>query len=212
MWWTDLPSPAELADASAGPAIHPDAEVHPTAILEGDVRVGPGSRICAHARIVGPVRIGAGVMVGDHAMVRGPTIIRDHVALGFATEVKASRIADDVRIGPQCFIADSIVEEAAYLGAQVRTSNHRLDGAHVSVMVDGRLVASGHEKLGAQIGARAALGIQCIVLPGRMVPADSLFGPRITIEKNLPPGRYRLAQSLACDPLEPPHTAKGIAA
>ena len=34
------------------------------------------------------------------------------------------------------------------------------------------------------------------VLPGRVVAPDSVFAPRITIEKNLPPGRYRPTQQL----------------
>jgi bifunctional UDP-N-acetylglucosamine pyrophosphorylase/glucosamine-1-phosphate N-acetyltransferase len=29
-----------------------------------------------------------------------------------------------------------------------------------------------------------------------MIAAGSSFAPRITVEKNLPPGRYRLAQQL----------------
>jgi acetyltransferase-like isoleucine patch superfamily enzyme len=101
-----------------------------------------------------------------------------------------------VAIGPQCFVADSKIENDAYLGAQVRTSNHRLDKRTVEVLVDGKRVDTGLEKLGCLIGARSALGIQVIILPGREIAPDSIFAPRVTIEKNLPTGRYRLAQPL----------------
>ena len=37
---------------------------------------------------------------------------------------------------------------------------------------------------------------------GRIVAPGSQFGPRITVERNLPPGRYRLLQSLHSQPLE----------
>ena len=57
-------------------------------------------------------------------------------------------------------------------------------------------VDSGLEKLGCLIGANAALGIQVIVLPGRVIAPNSIFAPRVTIEKNLPTGRYRHAQQL----------------
>ena len=80
-------------------------------------------------------------------------------------------VQDRVTIGPQCFIADSKIEADAYLGAQVRTSNHRLDKKTVEVMVDGERLDTGLEKLGCLIGARAALGIQVIVLPGREIAA-----------------------------------------
>jgi bifunctional UDP-N-acetylglucosamine pyrophosphorylase/glucosamine-1-phosphate N-acetyltransferase len=66
----------------------------------------------------------------------------------------------------------------------------------VKVLVDGAWVDTGMEKLGCLIGARSSLGIQVIVLPGRMIAPDSSFAPRITVEKNLPSGRYRLAQQL----------------
>jgi bifunctional UDP-N-acetylglucosamine pyrophosphorylase/glucosamine-1-phosphate N-acetyltransferase len=129
-------------------------------------------------------------------MIRGRTIIGDGTRIGFATEVKKALVGERVAIGPQCFVADSKIENDAYLGAQVRTSNHRLDKRTVEVLVDGKRVDTGLEKLGCLIGARSALGIQVIILPGREIAPDSIFAPRVTIEKNLPTGRYRLAQPL----------------
>ena len=70
-------------------------------------------------------------------MVRGPVAIGNGTRIGFATEIKNAIIGERVTIGPQCFVADSKIENDAYLGAQVRTSNHRLDKATVKVMVDG---------------------------------------------------------------------------
>jgi bifunctional UDP-N-acetylglucosamine pyrophosphorylase/glucosamine-1-phosphate N-acetyltransferase len=63
-------------------------------------------------------------------------------------------------------------------------------------MVEGTRTDTGHEKLGCRVGAGAALGIQVIILPGREIAPGSVFGPRITVEKNLPVGRYRLPQQL----------------
>ena len=61
-------------------------------------------------------------------------------------------------------------------------------------LAGGRSGALGCARVGAtRFGARTALGIQVIILPGREVPPNSLFGPRLTVEKNLPPGRYGLA-------------------
>jgi len=110
--------------------------------------------------------------------------------------VKNAIIDTDVSIGPMCFVADSKVDAEAYLGGLVRTSNHRLDRETVKVMIHGDMIDSGRSKLGCHIGARAALGIQVIVLPGRIVAADSTFAPRIIIERNLPSARYRLEQKL----------------
>ena len=55
---------------------------------------------------------------------------------------------------------------------------------------------TGMEKLGCLIGARSSLRVQVIVLPGRMVAPESLFAPRVIVERNLPGGRYRIRQAL----------------
>jgi bifunctional UDP-N-acetylglucosamine pyrophosphorylase/glucosamine-1-phosphate N-acetyltransferase len=152
--------------------------------------------VCAGAIIRGPVIIGAGCLIGNQAMVRGPALIEDGVRIGFATEIKNAEIRTGSLIGPMCFIADSRIDEEAYLGAQVRTSNQRLDRATVKVRHETGELDSGRDKLGCWIGARSSLGIQVIVLPGRVVAPGSLFEPRVTIARNYPAGRYRAQQSI----------------
>lgn len=202
MWWRELHGqrvPGLALDGRHSLQCDPSSSVSAEAVLDtskGPIVVGARTRICRGAHIEGPTTIGSDCLIGNMVMVRGTTTIGDGVAIGFATEVKNALIEDRVTIGPQCFIADSKIEREAYLGAQVRTSNHRLDKRTVEVMVDGRRVDTGLEKLGCLIGARASLGIQVIILPGREIAADSLFAPRTTVEKNLPSGRYRLAQQL----------------
>lgn len=201
MWWNDLQAMA-TALARMSPAIDPQAQVSPRATVQGAVRIGAGTRVCDGSHIQGPVLIGCDCVIGNHALLRGPLQIGDGTRIGFASEVKHALISQQVSIGPQCFIGDSRIDDHAYLGALVRTRNHRLDGATVCVHVDGNVHDSQPDKLGAWIGARAALGVGVIILPGRIVAAGSQFGPRITVERNLPPGRYRLAQQLHSQPLE----------
>jgi len=170
------------------------ASIAPTAVLKGDVTVGAGTKICHGAFLQGPISIGKNCLIGNNAMLRGPLKIGDNVRIGFAAELKGAVLRDNCSIGPQCFVADSLLEEKVYLGAQVRTSNHRLDYRTIHSAAAGGLVDTGREKLGAFIGADARLGIQCITLPGRIIAPDSVFGPRITVEKNLPAGTYMLKQ------------------
>ncbi|EIL3960170.1 acetyltransferase, partial [Escherichia coli] len=94
---------------------------------EGEVVIGEGTRICHGAVIKGPVVIGSDCIVGNYAFIRQHTVIGNNVKIGFSTEIKNSVIESNVTIGPQCFVADSVLCERVYLGAQVRTSNHRLD-------------------------------------------------------------------------------------
>lgn len=202
MWWADLDAlPARIAALAGGgaPLVDPSAQVDEGAVIDeaaGPVIIGARTILCRGCHVRGPVVIGADCLIGNQAVIRGPALIGDKVRIGFSAEIKHAIVDDGVAIGPLCFVADSRIERDAYLGALVRTSNHRLDRQTVTVMIDGQAVDSGREKLGCLIGARASLGIQVIVLPGRIVASDSLFGPRITIEKNLPAGRYRLEQRL----------------
>ena len=202
MWWADVQGLGERVAAklpSFGSRIDPTAIVEPGAILDdsdGSITIGPGTRICAGVLLRGPLVIGADCLIGNQSMVRGPTMIGDQVRIGFATEVKQALIGDRVSIGPQCFVADSRVDDDAYLGAQVRTSNQRLDRKSISIREGDREVATGSDKLGCWIGARAALGIQVIVLPGRVIAEDSLFEPRITVGRNYPSGHYRARQAV----------------
>lgn len=198
MWWTELALNAACLDADLGaePDVHPEAEIAPTAVLSGPVRIGARTKVCHGAVIQGPVAIGDDCLVGNLAMIRGATRIGDGTRIGFSAEIKNALIGANVTIGPQCFVADSVVRGGAYLGAQVRTSNHRLDRRSISVMDNDQLVDTGLKKLGCLIGEGAALGIHVIILPGRIVAAGSVFEPRITIAKNHPGGRYRLSQSI----------------
>ena len=200
MWWREVHR-ADRALQEPGGLRHIDASarIATGAVLDmsgGPIIVGPRTVICRGAHIVGPVTIGADCLIGNAAMVRGTTSIGDGSRIGFASELKNAILGERVMVGPQCFIADSVIEDDVYLGAQVRTSNHRLDGRAVEVMVEGTRTDTGHEKLGCRVGAGAALGIQVIILPGREIAPGSVFGPRITVEKNLPVGRYRLPQQL----------------
>ena len=195
MWWTELEAQAQRLQAMQ-PYVDPSAQVAPGALLQGAVRIEAGAVVCHGACISGPVVVGAGCRVGNYAMVRGPASLGAGTRLGYAVEVKNALLGRDVSVGPLCFVADSKLEDGAYLGAMVRTSNHRLDGRTVTVRSDDGEHDTGLEKLGCLVGAHARLGIQVIVLPGRVVAPGALFGPRITIERNLPPGRYRLRQVL----------------
>jgi len=202
MWWRELHAQARAAVMQEGDRkvrSDPTAFIAETARLDtsrGPITIGQRSRICDGACIQGPVAIGDDCLIGNLALLRGPVWIGNGTRIGFSTEIKSAIIQNRVTIGPQCFIADSKVENDAYLGAQVRTSNHRLDKQTVKVLVGDEWIDTGQEKLGCLIGAGSSLGIQVIVLPGRMIAPGSSFAPRITVEKNLPPGRYRLARQL----------------
>ncbi|EHO0060318.1 acetyltransferase [Escherichia coli] len=166
---------------------------------EGEVVIGEGTRICHGAVIKGPVVIGSNCIVGNSVFIRQHTVIGNNVKIGFSAEVKNSVIESNVTIGPMCFVADSVLCERVYLGAQVRTSNHRLDDDYIYVRTENGSINTGCKKLGCYIGKKSKLGVQVIVLPGRQIKEDTIIGPRIIIERNLDKGKYFLKQEVIQD-------------
>lgn len=87
----------------ARPVIDVTAVIAPTAVISGDVHIGPGSQILHGAVITsegGPVRIGANVIVMENAVVRAvasaPVHVGDHSLIGPGASVSGAHIADEV--------------------------------------------------------------------------------------------------------------------
>ena len=88
------------------PRVSESAYVAPTAVLCGDVTVGPHSRILFGAVVTaegGPVEIGANCTIMENAVVRGvprhPTRIGDHVLVGPHASLTGCVVEGDTRIG-----------------------------------------------------------------------------------------------------------------
>ncbi|MBF0248904.1 MAG: gamma carbonic anhydrase family protein [Alphaproteobacteria bacterium] len=108
------------------PTIHPDAFVAATAVVTGDVEIGPDSSVwygCTIRGDVNAVRIGAGVNIQDGTVV--------HVARPFAAIIE-----DRVSIGHQALIHACTLEEGSFVGMQACV----MDGV---VVEKGALVAAG---------------------------------------------------------------------
>ncbi len=88
------------------PSIDPTATVATSAVVSGDVTIGPGSRILDGAIVTaedGSVRIGADVIVMEHALIKAR---KGHeVSIGSASLIGPHAHVNGAVIGPSCFIA-----------------------------------------------------------------------------------------------------------
>ena len=128
----------EIRHRDVHPAVHPDAYVAPTAVLSGEVRVGPGSCVLHGAVLTadgGPVDVGANCVIMEHAVLRGTArhslVIGDHVLAGPHSYLTGCRVGDEV------FIATGAM---VFNGAQMgRASSVALGGAvHIGCVVPER--------------------------------------------------------------------------
>jgi carbonic anhydrase/acetyltransferase-like protein (isoleucine patch superfamily) len=117
------------------PKVSPSAFVAPTAVLIGDVEIGPQSSIWFGAVLRadnGPIKIGARTSIQDNAVV--------HVSEGGATSV-----ADDVTVGHCAVMEDCTIGPRALIGSNATL----LNGCTIG---EGTLIAAG-----SVVGQRVAI-------------------------------------------------------
>lgn len=149
-------------------------EVHPSAVIEGTITLGPGSRILPGVFIEGNVVIGANSKVGPNCYIRGNTSVGDRCHIGQAVEIKNSILLHHTNVGHLSYLGDSILGENVNFGAGTIVSNLRHDGKNHRSFVDGTLVDTGRRKFGAIVGDGVHTGIHTTIYPGRKFwPATS---------------------------------------
>src|SRR3954471_20949123 len=87
------------------PSVDPSAYVAPTAVLCGDVRIGPDSRVLFGAVVSGEdgyVEIGERCVVMENALIRG-------------REAHRVELGDDVLVGPHAHVNGSVIGSGSFL-------------------------------------------------------------------------------------------------
>lgn len=144
-------------------------EVHSSAVVDGVLRLGEGSRILPGVLIEGNVVIGRNCKVGPNCYVRGSTSIGDGCHIGQAVEIKNSIILDGTNVGHLSYVGDSILGEKVNFGAGTIVSNLRHDGGNHTTMVGNELVDTGRRKFGVVVGDGVHTGIGTLIYPGRKI-------------------------------------------
>jgi carbonic anhydrase/acetyltransferase-like protein (isoleucine patch superfamily) len=131
-----------LEHRGARPTVDPSAYVAPTAVVCGDVHVGPGARILFGAVLTaedGRVEVGRNCVVMENALVRG----RDgHPA----------RLGDDVLVGPHAHVNGC--EVAA--GCFIATGAALFPGARLGA--------------GCEVRIHGVVHVNTVLVPGTVVP------------------------------------------
>ena len=104
------------------PQVAESAYIAPTAVLAGDVTVGPHSRILFGAVITaegGPVQIGKNCVVMENAVIRG-------------VPNQETRIGDDVLVGPHTHLTGCVIEG----GSRIATGAMVFNGARIEARAE----------------------------------------------------------------------------
>jgi carbonic anhydrase/acetyltransferase-like protein (isoleucine patch superfamily) len=142
------------------PTVDPSAWVAPTAVLSGDVRVGPDCRVLFGAVLTdegGPVTLDAQAIVMENALVRGRA-------------AHPARIGRHVVVGPHAHLNGVVVEDDAFIA----TGAALFPGARVGA--------------GAEVRIHGVVHVNTVLPPGGLVPIGWVaVGDPATV---LPPDRH----------------------
>lgn len=162
-------------------------DVHASAVIEGVVRLGKGSRILPGVFIEGNVVIGENCKIGPNCYVRGNTSIGNGCHIGQSVEIKNCIILAGTNVGHLSYVGDSILGESVNFGAGTIVSNFRHDGGNHRSLVDGGLVDTGRRKFGTIVGDGVHTGIGTLVYPGRKIWPNMSTRPGEVVERDMRP-------------------------
>jgi len=186
--------------AGMQPGIHGD--VHPTAVVEGPIRLEAGASIGPHAFVSGPAWIMAGASVGHGAMLRGGVLMCSNSKVGHASEVKHSLLLPGAQAPHFNYVGDSVLGSGANLGAGVKLANLHMLPRAGGVRVNG--AATGLRKLGALVGDGVSIGCNAVLAPGTVVGRDTLIYDGASVRGVIPARSIvKLRPNLDTVPREP---------
>jgi carbonic anhydrase/acetyltransferase-like protein (isoleucine patch superfamily) len=109
------------------PSIDPTAYVAPTAVICGDVTIGPRTHVCYGAVIEAngsPVRIGAQCVIRENLNIR-------------STNRNLVDVGEHVLIGPHASLKGCVIEDECFLATGVRIYHGVRVGRRTEVRIDG---------------------------------------------------------------------------
>lgn len=155
--------------------VHPTARIHPSAILEGDVSVGPDTVIDPFVYIEGPVKIGARNHIHPSCVIgKGPEhrrasgggqiIVGDDNIVRELTVITRGTGERDTQIGSGCYLMDHVHISHDVLVEDGATLSHNVVLAgHVTVLQGATLGMSAVVHQHSVIGAYAMVGMGAVV-------------------------------------------------
>lgn len=154
-------------------------------VVERNVSIGQGTRICHLTSIKNGVVIGQNCFIGQNVLLRGPLILGDGCVIGHGGEVVASVFLPGVMAAHLNYIGHSILGHGVNLGAGAIVANRKLDGSEISFRIPfmrpSERILTGLRKFGAVIGDGCSIGCNAVLNPGAFLGKDCRVGPGVVV-------------------------------
>ena len=159
--------------------------IHPSAVIEGVIHLGAGSRILPGVFVEGNVVIGTDCKIGPNCYLRGSTSIGDKCHIGQAVEIKNCLILSHTNVGHLSYVGDSVLGEHVNFGAGTITANFRHDRQTHRSAINGALIDTGRTKFGAIVGDGVHTGIHTSIYPGRKLWPHTSTRPGEVVQRDV---------------------------
>lgn len=146
------------------------SRIHPTTVIDasgGPIFISHDVEICPYAVIDGPVCIGPGCRILPHSWLRGPSVIGPLCRVG--GEIIHSVLNSYSNKQHTGFLGHAYVGSWVNIGAGATNSNLKNTYGKIRVPINGKLVESGLNFLGAIIGDHAKVGINSTIPTGAVI-------------------------------------------
>lgn len=160
-----------------------DTEFEADVTVEPNVWFGPGVTVAAGARVrafshIEGAAIGAHVTVGPFARLRPGTELGEGARVGNFVEMKNAEIGAGAKVNHLAYVGDAVIGEAANIGAGTITCNY--DGVF---------------KHRTEIGARAFIGSNTMLVAPVKVGAEAMTASGAVITKEVPEGALAISRA-----------------
>ncbi|MHB1667905.1 phenylacetic acid degradation protein PaaY [Thiomonas sp.] len=169
------------------PAIDPTAFVHPSAVIIGDVIIGPGVYVapCASLRgDLGRIIVGGGANIQDTVVVHGfprtDTVIEEQGHIGHGAIIHACTLRRNVLVGMNAVVMDfAVVGESAIIGASAFVpANSEIPPRSLAMGVPAKVIRLlSSEEQAWKLEATATYQRLCLDSRRSMVPCVPLTAP-----------------------------------
>ncbi|WP_209424652.1 bifunctional UDP-N-acetylglucosamine diphosphorylase/glucosamine-1-phosphate N-acetyltransferase GlmU [Pararhodobacter sp. SW119] len=154
-----------------------DAVIEPNVVFGPGVTIESGARIRAFCHLEG-CHVSRGAVVGPYARLRPGAELAEDTRVGNFVEIKNAILDEGAKVNHLSYIGDAHVGERANVGAGTITCNY-----------------DGVMKHHTEIGARAFIGSDTMLVAPVRVGADAMTGSGSVITADVPDGALALARA-----------------
>ncbi|MFH0904757.1 MAG: bifunctional sugar-1-phosphate nucleotidylyltransferase/acetyltransferase [Methanobacteriota archaeon] len=152
------------------------------AIIKGNVVAGENTIIRAGCYIVGPVVIGKNCDIGPNTVILPSTAIGDNSTINSSVEIHNSILMNDVRVGCNSYISNSLIGANNTIGPHFSTEVER------DLLIELKGILHHADLLGTVIGDNNAIANRVLIKAGKMITNNCKLEPGTTVYKDIPPG------------------------